>query len=312
MTNGMAKRVLVTSAGSNVAIGIAKSLAGRDDIVLIGSDSENLDFCAGMHWFSSVNPLPRADSHGYIDSLVELCVVNKIDLVIPVHDMEIEVIAHNVTSIPSIVAVSSAESVSLANDKLKCNQFFASSIHVPDVGDEKLEKGDEVIVKPRRGVSSRGHFIGSWPLDEEFSLQDFIVQKRVSGVEYTVDVYRSFLGDVVKAGVRERIATKDGQSVKGVIRAIPELEELSIRVAMQLDLRGAINVQWIYDGKKFWFIEVNPRFAGAGILTYANGYNMPDWTIQELLFSVPIGTETGDLKIGTHMSRYWEEHFVET
>jgi carbamoyl-phosphate synthase large subunit len=232
--------------------------------------------------------------------------------VIPVHDIEIEVIAANISSIPCRVAVSPSESVSLANDKLKCNQFFALSINVPYFGEEKFEKGEEVIVKPRRGVSSRGHFIGLWPLDEEFSSQDVIVQRRVSGVEYTVDVYRSFLGDVVKASVRERIATKDGQSVKGVIRAIPELEELSVSVATQLDLRGAINVQWIYDGKKFWFIEVNPRFAGAGILTYANGYNMPDWTIQELLFGAPIGAETGDLKINTHMSRYWEEYFVVT
>ena len=67
------KKILVTSAGSNNAIGVAKALKGDSQIILFGSDSQELTFCAGNVWFEQVFSIVDANHPDFKNQLQDLC-----------------------------------------------------------------------------------------------------------------------------------------------------------------------------------------------------------------------------------------------
>ena len=71
-------------------------------------------------------------------------------------------------------------------------------------------------------------------------------------------------------------------------------------------------IQFIVEDGVPYFIEINPRFSGAGILSYYAGLNSPLFTILEAVQS-PLFHELKNIPIkkGIFMTRYWNEKFYE-
>ena len=108
------------------------------------------------------------------------------------------------------------------------------------------------------------------------------------------------------------IETKEGISTKGVTVDFPLLEEIAAKIHKGLQYKGASNIQFIVENGIPYFIEMNPRFSGAGILSYHAGLNSPLFTayesVQSPLFNEAKNTE---VKKGVFMTRYWNENFYE-
>ena len=138
------------------------------------------------------------------------------------------------------------------------------------------------------------------------------MKKLVTGDEYTVDCYTAYNEDYFNCCIRKRIETKEGISTKGQTIDFPLLEKLSAQIHNHLQFKGASNIQFIVENDIPYFIEINPRFSGAGILSYHANLNSPLFTVLEAVQS-PL---FNDLKIvpvknGVFMTRYWNENFYE-
>ncbi|MDD2693373.1 MAG: ATP-grasp domain-containing protein [Candidatus Gracilibacteria bacterium] len=143
-----------------------------------------------------------------------------------------------------------------------------------------------VIVKPNRGgssvatskVSSVAELITA---QKAIIDDDIIIQECIEGREFTVGVYRDTDGFHVLPIVE--ICTNDGffdyeekYETDGSNEVFAELEEniknplesMSLMIASGLDCKGVVRIDWRYDGKDFYFLEVNtiPGFTSASLV----------------------------------------------
>ncbi len=166
------------------------------------------------------------------------------------------------------------------------------------------------IAKPRKGGSSRGIHI-FYDIDDLMhlpNLSDYLVQEYIeNGKEYTVDCYVTSEGEILVTVPRERLEVMGGESTRSRTCHNETLEELSREVIRKLNLRGPVNLQFIYDPHKdrYLLMEVNPRLGGGVICSIYAGAPIADYIIDESL-----GVEVkpcNDWVSGTLMARYFKE-----
>lgn len=310
-------RVLITSVGSNTAIGVIKALRKESkDIIIYGTDTNCAEMCVGSSLVDHFYKVPNALSANYIKVLYKFLVQEEINCVIPIHDIEIEEISKNKYVFDHIfIAANSYDVVKLCNEKKRINEFLSQKgVLVPKTYSTfDVINSYPLIYKPNQGVSSRGIKIINNKDDwKGLDLENGIIQDYVKGVEVTVDCYSAYHSSLFKCCIRERIEVKDGISTKAKIIENKEIEDLCFKIHRLLNYKGVSNIQFIISNDKPFFIEINPRFAGAGILTYITSFNFPYWTFLEsnklhLSSQVSIPDKP---KIGQIMLRHWQEIFL--
>ncbi|MDQ8750867.1 ATP-grasp domain-containing protein [Elizabethkingia miricola] len=305
--------VLITSFGSNTSIGVAKCL--KDTCFIVGTDSNPYYECNGYAFADEIELLPYYNDPLYKDVLLSLIEKYKIDCIIPIHDKEIEVISklNDAGIIKNVkIAANPFDVNELCNDKALINSCLVDFIQVPIMyQDVNSIKNFPVIVKDNDGVSSKNIFI-AYSKEElvDIDISNKIIQQYIKGEEYTVDCFTSYINqEVFYYSVRKRIETKSGMSVKSEIIDHPLIGGYCKKIHQFLQYKGVSNIQFIVQDNIPYFIEINPRFAGAGILTYKSGYNFPLFAIQELCNSIV--TPKASLQIGNKMVRYYEETFFD-
>ncbi|MEY4573391.1 MAG: hypothetical protein RLZ10_2681 [Bacteroidota bacterium] len=304
--------ILITSFGSNTSIGVAKCLT--NNFRIIGTDSNVFYECNGYEFADAIIQIPNYDNPDYIKIVNKIVEKYNIECIIPIHDKEILKIsiAKSQNKIKCKVATNHPNIIELCNNKKSINNFLSDFLKIPIVYDDNLEIKFPVIVKDNEGVSSKNIKIAHTLKElQSTNLKNKIVQEYVQdGIEYTVDCYSSYLNkQSFFYSIRKRIETKAGMSIKGEIVNNPIIGELCKRIHEKLNYKGVSNIQFIEKDGIFFFIEINPRFAGGGILTYKSGYNFPLMTINELCFSK--FESSVKLKIGNKMVRYYNETFFD-
>jgi carbamoyl-phosphate synthase large subunit len=167
-------------------------------------------------------------------------------------------------------------------------------------------------VKPRRGSGS----VGTVRVENATALHeaakgrtDIIVQEALPGMEFTVDCFAAESGKVVAAVPRERIAIKDGVSVKARTCHHPGIEETAARIVEKSGMVGPANVQGkLAEDGSFSVIEMNPRFSGTLALTTAAGINFASLLL-DCVEGKTIPNLRGRHRAGVTMLRYWSEVF---
>ncbi|MBK6634937.1 MAG: ATP-grasp domain-containing protein [Chitinophagaceae bacterium] len=309
--------VLVTSLGSNTAIGVIKALRYQKDIAVTGTDSFPAHLSAGSTFADHFYQVPLAVDNDYEDQLLRIITERQVQCVIPIHDAEVMKIAEIAVKFPALTfwAVNAPRIITMCNNKRTVNQFLAGhGITVP----EMFEKADNMlypaIYKPDEGVSSKGIQVitNAQAGKTGFDLGSGFLQKMITGVEYTVDCYSAYHEEYFNCCVRKRIETKEGISTKGETVEYPLLAQISAKIHRLLQYKGASNIQFIVEDGVPYFIEINPRFSGAGILSYYAGLNSPLFTVLEAVQS-PLFHELKNIPIkkGIFMTRYWNENFYE-
>lgn len=166
------------------------------------------------------------------------------------------------------------------------------------------------IAKPRKGGSSRGIHIFH-DIDDLMHLQnlsDYLVQEYIEhGKEFTVDSYVSESGEILVTIPRERLEIMGGESTRTRTFHNDVLEQLSREVIKKLNLRGPVNLQFIYDkdNDRYLLMEVNPRLGGGVLCSIYAGAPITDYIIKEAL-GVELKPCT-DWASGTLMARYFKE-----
>lgn len=318
-------RVLVGSVGSSTAIGVVQALRdSKIPVTIIGTDTNPRVRCAGACMVDSFHQVPPAeDRNNFSGALLEVLERENIQCAIPIHDAEIVVFTELAIRYPKATfwAVNSPAVVQVCNDKREANNLCRNlGIKVPRQLEPENLSVDllPVIVKPITGVGSRGIAVlrSTDDLNAFFSStirSDIIIQDLIEdGTEYTVDCYCKYnSGSFVGGVVRERVETKAGVSTKGVVVDDAQLLEHSRRILEELEYKGASNLQFIRTPDTVYFIEINPRFSGAGCLSYRAGLDSPVFTILEAMGRDIPAPQSVVISYGVSMARYWSEMFYD-
>jgi carbamoyl-phosphate synthase large subunit len=287
--------ILLTSVGRRVALLKEFRQSMRHSNVAGKLVTTDLKTTAPASFLADASEIvPRIDDPLYIDSLLDICSRYKIDVLIPLIDTELLLLAknrHKFTELGVELLVSSIDTNAICFDKNKTSQFFIDSgVKTPKIYqlDEVEERHFPLIVKPASGSSSVGvHRVVNRHELEFFSgyVKDAIVQELIVGEEYTIDVLLDLHGKVLSIVPRLRMETRAGEVSKGRTTNNPALIAAAKQVAESLPgAVGCITIQcFLKANGDIFFIEINPRFGGGYPLSYQAGADFPSWIMQ--LFS---------------------------
>ncbi len=258
--------------------------------------------------------VPRIDDPEYVPALRELCERFGVGAVIPLTDLDIEVLAR-ARAAGELPALAPDPEVARATyDKYEAH-LLLSRLGLPSP--PTVLPGEEadaypVMIKPRRGSGARSiHRADDRRAAEffvEYVREETMVQRFMDGPEFSIDALCDQRGRCLNAIPRTMIESRGGESIKGEVIADPELVELGRRVVESLSFRGPSTVQVFRDrGLGLRITDVNPRFGGAfPAPMYAA---LPGRTYPELIVRMARGEEVephvGEFRAGVTFTRYF-------
>lgn len=300
----MRKNVLITAIGGDIAQGIAAILRQSfPEWRLTGMDVHSRH--AGSLFVDHFHEAPRASDPGYEDALKAVVERDAIDIVVPMSEAELQLLASKGYSDIAGAGLLMANqlAIEVGADKLKTAQFL-QSLGMPapwtDLAENFLpQKHLPCIFKPRRGAGSKAVFRCETADEVVFYRDrhaDAIVQELLlpADQEVTCGVFRSGEGRIA---VLQLLRTLTG-GFTGWAQVIedPEVFSQCSMLAEALDLRGSINVQLRITTNGPRIFEINPRFSSTVLMRHQMGFCDLVWSIQDFagddvhLFSPTAGT----------------------
>ena len=256
----------------------------------------------------------RVDDPDYLKQLRRLVDEHDVKLVVPLTDLDQELLAARRDELePALVLLPAADVVGAMADKYRAHELFVErGIGSPDTWlPEELpdELAFPLLVKARNGFGSRHIFRCANRAELDFHLVRTpvasMVQAACTGEEFSVDVFCDFDGNCLNAIPRTMIESKGGESIKGMTIADPELIELGRRVAEALPLAGPANVQCFREADgRLLVTDVNPRFGGAFPLPLSAGSRYPELALALARGERP-EPRLGEFRAGVVMTRFF-------
>jgi carbamoyl-phosphate synthase large subunit len=300
--------VLFTCAGQRVDIVTAFSRAGA---FTVAADANRL--APALYHADRHAIVPLIDSPGYLPALCELVARHDVRLVVPLTDLDQELLAEAdlgaVALVPEVEVCRAMKDKQRAHELLRARGFDTPDSWLPDETPGDIEF--PVLVKARRGFGSRHIYRARDRAELEFFLRytpvESIVQRLCTGEEFSIDVLCDLDGRCLNAIPRTMIESKGGESIKGVTIKDPELIELGRAVSEALPLRGPANVQCFREADaRLLITDVNPRFGGGFPLPLAAGSGYP-----ELALALAEGERpeprVGEFREGVVMTRFFAD-----
>jgi carbamoyl-phosphate synthase large subunit len=260
--------------------------------------------------------VPLIDDAGYIPALERLCEQHGVGAVLPLTDLDIELLARAREDGRLPALVPSSEVARATYDKYEAHLLLAShSLPSPPTAlpSEDLDAlSYPVMVKPRRGSGARSIHLANDPVQARF-FADYVaeptmVQRAMNGPELSIDCLGDLEGRCLNAIPRTMLESRGGESIKGQVVRDEELIELGRRTMEALRIRGPATIQVFRDPEiGLGITDVNPRFGGAfPAPVYAA---LPGRTYPELIVRMAAGEEVvphvGEFRDGMTFTRYY-------
>lgn len=315
----MAFTVLRTAAGAPVAPFVIRALKQIPDIRVVAVDCDPLS--CGFAFADRHYAVPRVGAEGFLETMLEICKRESVDLLLPDLDEELALLAtarDRFLALGTRVVVSAPDVIRECTDKYRTFRLFRSrGVPTPETWlPDEVGVGPSlrfpVIVKPRSGRGSTGVFKAESREEMEYFLDRVtnpLIQEFVDGVEYTIDTLSDLQGKFLYSSVRQRLATDSGISVKGRTVVHPVISAFTQRIVEGLPIVGPACVQGIEDKEGIRFTEINPRLAGGVPLSIAAGAPILTDLVRLARGDSARGPATyrGNLL----MLRFWEDVFVD-
>ena len=261
--------------------------------------------------------VPRIDDPGYVPALEALCERHGVGAVIPLTDLDIEVLAHARLAGRLPALVPGPDTARATFDKYEAH-LLLERLGLPSPPTVLPAHGCPpdlpypAIVKPRQGSGARSIMLARDARAVEFFVdyvdEPVMVQKAMDGPEFSIDCLSDTDGRCLNAIPRTMIESRGGESIKGTVIAEPELIDLGRRVVEALEVRGPCTVQVFRDSQVgLGITDVNTRFGGAfPAPMYAA---LPGRTYPELIVRMALGERpephVGEFRAGVTFTRYY-------
>ena len=302
-------RILISYGWNRIAYIIAKSLGSRGINVFIG-DSNKFSmagfsrFAKGRFFYPSFYQHPKE----FIERLIEIIKEIQADVYIPTHEESL-IVAKYIELFPSevIIPLAPFNTLMLAHNKRRLLEIARNiGVHTPQTF--KINSLDElsllsnkitypVVIKlcqsnSAKGVfyaTNQGEFVDTY-LDavQQFKIDRDnypLVQEYVTGEGWGVSMLYNH-GELRAKFTHRRLREKTptgGTSTRRISVVNPMLEEAAQRLLTHLKWHGVAMVEFKYnpETKKYWLMEVNPRFWGSLALAVAAGVDFP-WLLYRM------------------------------
>lgn len=313
--------ILLTSAGRRGYLveyfKEALKKAGCGGMVHAGNSEKCPAFAGADRTFVT----PLIYDKDYIPVLMGYCKMEAIDLLIPLFDIDVPVLAAGrelFKIVGTTVVTAEPEEAGICNDKWKTYQVLSQAgIPVPQSWltiDEALgavEAGTvswPLIVKPRWGMGS----LSVYQADTQEELRVFaekcrrgirnsylkyesredrkkcvLFQQRIGGKEYGLDVFNDLEGRYRGTAVKQKIAMRSGETDAAVTVENGELSELGRRLSGLLRHKGNLDVDVLEENGRYYVLEMNARFGGGYPFSHAAGVDLPLALVQWALGQEP-------------------------
>ena len=265
--------------------------------------------------------VPRVDSPDYVDALGRICQREKVDLVLPLIDPDIPVLADHRLELEAVgarVAVVPSEAVLPVQDKwmtvklLRDLGLVTPRSWLPEEADSGQVEYP-LFVKPRRGSAGKNAFKVR-DADELVFFTRYvpnpILQEFLPGPEITSDVVCDLEGAVLAVVSRQRIEVRWGEVAKGVTILSRRIIDACVAIAHALSAVGPITVQCMMKDGVPHFTEINARFGGGVPLGIAAGVDSPRWLLARAA-GLPVEIPPlGSYQVGLYLTRFDESFFL--
>lgn len=313
--------VLFTSAGRRVEL---IDIFKKEGFITFAADSDNTAPSLYIaHKGFIVSPVVN-NPERYLEELLSVCKREQIRIIVPLIDPELVVLAEakeRFLDVGTVILISDSVFVKIAADKYASNIFFKEAgLPTP----ETLALDDEDILeriiknnifpgilKPRFGSSGKGVIhcdnIECFKfLFPRLNINDYVLQKFLSGEEITIDIFGDGTGKLISAVQRKRLKIRGGEVERGITVKYPELFEDAVKFSRKFKPFGPVNIQCFRNEKGRFYTEINARFGGGYPLAYHAGANFIRY-IKEMLAGKKLESVVGqDYKEGLVMSRFDE------
>jgi carbamoyl-phosphate synthase large subunit len=276
--------ILLTSIGKRVEL--INHLKTQAKIV--GADCSDLN--AARHFADKFYKVPRVDSEDYLNELIRICRNERVDYLIPLLENEFELLAKNrdaFSAVGTTLVLSDEKIVNICKDKRLTAEFF-NKYDIPAPETYKFDKSNAdtdllsktpLVIKPACGMGSDGVYIVEDELDLKYALkhvEDPIIQEKLSGREFTMDVLCDKNGEIIYLVTRERLEVRSGEVNKSKVTKVKSVVDISRKVMEALKQEGSIfgpfTLQCFLDENgEAKMLEINPRFGGGVPLSFEAG-----------------------------------------
>jgi carbamoyl-phosphate synthase large subunit len=258
--------------------------------------------------------VPAINDEHYVPALQELCRRHGVLTVIPLTDLDLEVLARAREEERLPAFVPDAETTRATFDKYEAH-LLLERLGLPSpptvLPGGKVERFP-VMVKPRWGSGARSIHRADDPAAAEFFVgyvpESTMVQCWMDGPEFSIDCLSDLEGRCLNAIPRTMIESRGGESIKGTVLRDPELIALGQRVTEALGVRGPCTIQVFRDRELGLRItDVNTRFGGAFPAPMFAA--LPGRTYPELIVRMARGEDVpphvGEFRDGVTFTRYF-------
>jgi carbamoyl-phosphate synthase large subunit len=258
--------------------------------------------------------VPRIDDPGYVPALQALCDEFGVGAVVPLTDLDLEVLGHARVAGRLPALVPDPEIARATFDKYEAHLLLErlGLPSPPTVLPGQPVASYPVMVKPRQGSGARSIHPAPDQRAAEFFVdyipEPVMVQKLMDGAEFSIDCLSDLDGRCLNAIPRTMIESRGGESIKGTVIADPELIALGQRVVETLEVRGPCTVQVFRDSEVgLGITDVNTRFGGAfpaPMYAALTGRTYPELIVR-MARGERIEPHVGEFKAGVTFTRYF-------
>jgi len=281
-----------------------EALHGDGEVHVCNSDDRSVAF----QYADKRTVSPLINDENYIPFLLDYCEKKQIQMIVPLFDMDLLVLARNkdkFSAIGTTVIVSDPGFIEICNDKWKTYEFLtANGFKTPrtylKVDDVKRALAEEkisypVIVKPRFGCGSIA--LSAAHDDKELEICDYLVkngikrsylkyasavsedmiyQEMLDGQEYGIDIINDFNGCFRNAIVKRKLAMRSGETDIAETVDNDKVYSVAKKLASVSKHIGNLDCDCFVCGPNIYILELNARFGGGYPFSHIAGCNLPE------------------------------------
>ena len=261
--------------------------------------------------------VPLIEDPGYVPALERLCAEHGVGAVLPLTDLDIEVLAQARADARLPALVPAPEVARATYDKYEAH-LLLGRLGLPSPPTVLPQGGAlealryPVMVKPRRGSGARSIHRAHDPEQARFFVEyvtePVMVQCAMGGPELSIDCLGDLSGRCLNAIPRTMLESRGGESIKGQVIRDEQLIELGRRAMEALGVRGPATIQVFRDPELGVMItDVNTRFGGAfpgPAYAALPGRSYPELIVR-LAAGEAVPAHVGEFRDGITFTRYY-------